>query len=910
MPTENEFGDLSTYSPEQNAVIAKFTTNRKPKENTYYIFLVNDGTGNHGYMRLGGQYGFVYGTNARTIAHELGHGIFKLEHPFKGKNADKGKTSALMDYNQGQDFFYRDWKQINDPKVKLYAFQGQGEGEYNANAHLGLTPDGVIFDTFFLNGKKINTTIEVAPDKYTIQKISYQGYQYYWDRQSKAFVGIGGIEGAIKVKREAKNINNKVNIYRSRKDGCTYDYLTIPWETKDEQSTNIVQTIEKYIAQYNESYWRIAPYTVRDASCGKEFFTHLRERDLQECSTAEINEGRKILQGLLAEANPERVTSIVNSYCMAAISGLTYGEIEKLFDIIASQERITEHSEVALLRLMSGIKTTDYKRFYAHLEANGNKLLKHLIEEIDDVSVNFLTDKKNYTNFIGALVWMFNHNPASIEDRWGKNEEDFAKRTLNLNPISYSEYSSFMYFSSTSKKNEGEYVSATGNIKLYDVYTIKSSKTVLVKGDVPIDVVEQREPIAEVSPLTPLIIVPDKDKLPLLQTALEGNNLGNEVYIVPAIFLKYSKDKIRNDYIEKGVITTLDVATIALSGGTALATKVHWVRRAWALVEVVGAVGNIVVNTQDIDPNSLLGQVVNSYNLAMGVIGIKNLGQAGYKFAKNLPQATKELLQKNGNLRTKLISYYQKWQTEVAQLDNPSQAEKQLVEKQAEVWKMLLNVLPPHTYLYNPNMTNRIKQIILKSGVSMEEFVNINYKASHGLASSKEINWLQDFVIKNFPKPQQGDRLRKVISIETMNNWQLGRNNPILKGNGFVTKADDYIIPKSSEELIENLRLDYQGTPFTKDKGFAVIEFENDLRFNIDHAFKTSQNNNPLPYTKTGMTGSKTNIIPEYVNQNDIIFKGGETMTVYDNKGNIVSRYEYIGFDENNKVLVNKWIKK
>jgi len=55
---------------------------------------------------------------------------------------------------------------------------------------------------------------------------------------------------------------------------------------------------------------------------------------------------------------------------------------------------------------------------------------------------------------------------------------------------------------------------------------------------------------------------------------------------------------------------------------------------------------------------------------------------------------------------------------------------------------MLLNVLPPHTYLYNPNMTNRIKQIILKSGVSMEEFVNINYKASHGLASSKEINWL------------------------------------------------------------------------------------------------------------------------------------------------------------------------
>ena len=736
MPTENEFGDLSTYSPEQNAVIAKFTTNRKPKDNTYYIFLVNDGTGDHGYMRLGGQYGFVYSTNARTIAHELGHGIFKLEHPFKGKNADKGKTTALMDYNEGQDFFYRDWKQINDPKVKLYAFQGQGEGEYNANAHLGLTPDGVIFDTFFLNGKKINTTIEVAPDKYTIQKISYQGYQYYWDRQSKAFVGIGGIEGAIKVKREAKNINNKVNIYRSRKDGCTYDYLTIPWETKDEQSTDIVQTIEKYIAQYNESYWRIAPYTVRDASCGKKFFTYLRERDLQECSTAEINEGRKILQGLLAEANPERVTLSVNNYCMAAILGLTYGEIEKLFDIIASQERITEHSEVALLRLMSGIKTTDYKRFYAHLEANGNKLLKHLIKEIDDASVNFLTDKKNYTNFIGALVWMFNHNPASIEDRWGKNEEDFAKRTLNLNPISYSEYSSFMYSSSTSKKNEGEYVSTTGNIKLYDVYTIKSSKIVLVKGDVPIDVVEQREPIAEVSPLTPLIIVPDKDKLPLLQTALEGNNLGNEVYIVPAIFLKYSNDKIRNDYIEKGVITTLDVATIALSGGTALATKVHWVRRAWALVEVVGAVGNIVVNTQDIDPNSLLGQVVNSYNLAMGVIGIKNLGQAGYKFAKNLPQATRELLQKKGNLRAQLVAYYQKWQNKVSKLDETiSYNQKEIVFKQRKTFQLL-------------GIDKKIQELKkAKYPENFEEFVNQAFNASQ----KKKLSIAKEFYSKFNP---------------------------------------------------------------------------------------------------------------------------------------------------------------
>ena len=85
----------------------------------------------------------------------------------------------------------------------------------------------------------------------------------------------------------------------------------------------------------------------------------------------------------------------------------------------------------------------------------------------------------------------------------------------------------------------------------------------------------------------------------------------------------------------------------------------------------MGAVGDIGVNvSQHIDPHSSLGQVVNSYNLAMGVIGIKNLGQAGYKFAKNLPQATKELLQKNGNLRSLLVEKYLSYRIAITKLKN------------------------------------------------------------------------------------------------------------------------------------------------------------------------------------------------------------------------------------------------
>ncbi|EIW91488.1 PF14021 family protein [Capnocytophaga sp. oral taxon 412 str. F0487] len=104
----------------------------------------------------------------------------------------------------------------------------------------------------------------------------------------------------------------------------------------------------------------------------------------------------------------------------------------------------------------------------------------------------------------------------------------------------------------------------------------------------------------------------------------------------------------------------------------------------------MGAVGDIGVNvSQHIDPNSLLGQVVNSYNLAMGVIGIKNLGQAGYKFTKNLPQATKNLLQKNGNLRVQLAKRYQDWKKGIEKLKTLNKEERDLLDKQEEVWRSL-----------------------------------------------------------------------------------------------------------------------------------------------------------------------------------------------------------------------------
>ncbi|MEB3005907.1 hypothetical protein [Capnocytophaga sp. G2] len=205
------------------------------------------------------------------------------------------------------------------------------------------------------------------------------------------------------------------------------------------------------------------------------------------------------------------------------------------------------------------------------------------------------------------------------------------------------------------------------------------------------------EKIGELSPLSYVLIYKTDSGVSLIEEALSTAGSSSLYYAVPAIFLDYYQRKELLDTLEKGVAVTLDIATIAISGGTALATKVHWIPRAWALAEVVGAVGNITANTiKEINgDNKELREIVDIYNIAMGAIGIKNLGQVGYKFAKNLPQTTKNILQKNGNLRTQLVKSYQDWKRRIGQLktskkfEKLADNEKKLLEGQEEGWKLL-----------------------------------------------------------------------------------------------------------------------------------------------------------------------------------------------------------------------------
>ncbi len=67
-------------------------------------------------------------TDHRTLAHEIGHGLFSLEHTFSiFKDVPQGSTDNLMDYNNGNNLKYWQWALVNDPKGYVMPFMDDAE---------------------------------------------------------------------------------------------------------------------------------------------------------------------------------------------------------------------------------------------------------------------------------------------------------------------------------------------------------------------------------------------------------------------------------------------------------------------------------------------------------------------------------------------------------------------------------------------------------------------------------------------------------------------------------------------------------------------------------------------------------------------------------------------------------------
>ncbi|SHK98267.1 hypothetical protein SAMN04488028_1164 [Reichenbachiella agariperforans] len=112
-------------------------------KDAYYLFLIpgsdSDRAGlsadRAGFMPFKRQFGYIWTDKASnqstTIAHELGHGAFRLRHTFSTENFVAGErtTDNLMDYNGGTQLYKHQWDFVHDPESMNGWAQDDAESE-------------------------------------------------------------------------------------------------------------------------------------------------------------------------------------------------------------------------------------------------------------------------------------------------------------------------------------------------------------------------------------------------------------------------------------------------------------------------------------------------------------------------------------------------------------------------------------------------------------------------------------------------------------------------------------------------------------------------------------------------------------------------------------------------------------
>ena len=121
---------MSKYSAEMRALRDAYKKKDSLYDkNAYYIFVVSNFSNPllQGYMVRGRAVGFVTSVATVTdIAHELGHGAFKLEHTFPA--IAKSTSDNLMDYANQTHLAKSQWEQIQKPSNTLTWWDSEEDG--------------------------------------------------------------------------------------------------------------------------------------------------------------------------------------------------------------------------------------------------------------------------------------------------------------------------------------------------------------------------------------------------------------------------------------------------------------------------------------------------------------------------------------------------------------------------------------------------------------------------------------------------------------------------------------------------------------------------------------------------------------------------------------------------------------
>ena len=228
-----------------------------------YLFVLNGAKGLEGQNKdlLGemprkSRFGYIFAGNSpnteeivHTIAHELGHGIFTLQHTFDSEygKGTIGTTNNLLDYTEtGTGLAAFQWNVMANPAVFTGTDKAsKGKLELNANEYIGFAPNGQVI--------KISGWVKFSRDSssYFISGLELtDGTKYTWVKAENKFISK---EGKVYPLIVNEAVSGKVAIWADSKNPNCYTWYKFI-EVKNYTSKDF-ESINRRIANDDGKNW-------------------------------------------------------------------------------------------------------------------------------------------------------------------------------------------------------------------------------------------------------------------------------------------------------------------------------------------------------------------------------------------------------------------------------------------------------------------------------------------------------------------------------------------------------------------------------------------------------------------------------------------------------------------------------
>jgi hypothetical protein len=248
-------GKWDILSDEMEYIKYLYSMERKVEHGAAYIFFLNKRHAADasvvGDMPRGQASGFMFVdenlelfSDARLVAHELGHGLYSLQHTFDYPALENVETDNLMDYNGGDFLAHFQWRLIQNPTLVWSFLQDDEDGWKTVSQYvlqigddIVWVIDGTSYET--LKSKVANDCLpevvvervdDIVPSKgcnCECKQVAPENFNvYYFDGKYTCFINRGKIKkGEIKRMTSLILDKNSLDVNGTHLDACTHIYI-------------------------------------------------------------------------------------------------------------------------------------------------------------------------------------------------------------------------------------------------------------------------------------------------------------------------------------------------------------------------------------------------------------------------------------------------------------------------------------------------------------------------------------------------------------------------------------------------------------------------------------------------------------------------------------------------------------